>query len=87
MMSVPPSTISVFSGSLASGISSGNSVFADQSKYYSQGNVSDGSKGKPTETYSLDCVSDSEFGRDEIFQQTFHALESVGRNERKVASR
>lgn len=50
-------------------------------------NVSDGSKGKPTETYSLDCVSDSELGRDEIFQQTFHALESVGRRERRVASR
>lgn len=50
-------------------------------------NVSDGSKGKSAETYSLDCVSDSEFGRDEIFQQTFHALDGVGRDERIVASR
>jgi hypothetical protein len=50
-------------------------------------NVSDGSKGKPTETDSLDCVSDSELGRDEIFQQTLHALESVVRDERNIASK
>jgi hypothetical protein len=46
MMSVPPSTISVFSGSLASGISSGNSVFADQSKYYRQEECQRRVKGK-----------------------------------------